>query len=103
MAGNFQTGSAEMLAAVSNLRDVNQALQGNLSRLQSEVEGVSGAWQGAAATAFANLMSKFNEDATKLNQDLEQISEAVEGNQKAYQAQEDSAQSSMSSILGGLG
>jgi WXG100 family type VII secretion target len=103
MAAQFTTGSAEMLAAVQQMEDVNSALQGNLKTLQSEVEGVSGQWAGAAATAFTTLMSKFNEDATKLNQDLSQIAEAVTGNQKTYQAQEDEAQSSMSQILGGLG
>ena len=102
MAAQFQTGSAEMLAAVQSMDEVNQALQGNLSRLQSEVEGISGQWAGAAASAFTNLMAKFNDDATKLNRDLQQIGEAVAGNNKAYQAQEDSAQSSMTSILGGL-
>jgi WXG100 family type VII secretion target len=103
MAGNFQTGSAEMLQAVQRMEDVNQALQGNLRSLQSEVEGVSGQWVGTAATAFTNLMAKFNEDATRLNSDLQQMAEAVRGNQQAYQATEDAAQSSMSSILGGLG
>jgi WXG100 family type VII secretion target len=103
MAAQFTTGSSEMLAAVSSMNDVNSALQSNLRNLQSEVEGVAGQWSGAAATAFTNLMSKFNEDATKLNTDLQQISEAVAGNNQAYQAQEDEAQSSMSSILGGLG
>jgi WXG100 family type VII secretion target len=102
MANSFQTGSAEMQQAVSSMEQVNQALQGNLKNLQSEVEQVASAWQGTAATAFANLMEKFNDDASKLNQDLEQIATAVSGNQKNYQAQEDSAQSSMSQILGGL-
>ena len=103
MAGSFQTGSAEMLAAVKSMEDINAQLQKNLQTLQSEVESVSSAWKGSAATAFNTLMGKFNEDANKLNQDLSQIAEAVGTNQKAYQAQEDSAQSSMTSILGGLG
>jgi WXG100 family type VII secretion target len=99
---SFQTGSAEMLAAVKSMEDVNQQLQNNLKHLQSEVEGVATAWRGTAATAFNTLMSKFNDDATKLNTDLNQIADAVRGNQVNYQAQEDSAQSSMSSILSGL-
>jgi WXG100 family type VII secretion target len=103
MANSFQTGSVEMQQAVSSMEEVNQALQGNLKNLQSEVEQVAGAWRGTASTAFANLMAKFNEDGAKLNQDLAQIAEAVSGSQKNYQAQEDSAQSSMSQILGGLG
>lgn len=102
MAARFQTGSAEMLQAVNSMEEANQALQGNLSRLQSEVEGISGNWVGTAATAFTTLMGRFHEDAAKLNQDLQQIADAVRGNQQAYQAQEDENQSSMSNILNGL-
>ena len=103
MAGaQFQTGSAEMTAAVSSMQDINSQLQSNLSQLQSEVEGVIGAWGGQAATAFQTLMSKFHEDSTKLNQDLMQISDAVEGNRKAYVAQEQEQHSAMTNILNGL-
>jgi WXG100 family type VII secretion target len=102
MANSFQTGSNEMLTAVRTMEETNQALLGNLKTLQQEVEGVAGAWQGAAATAFTTLMAKFDEDAAKLNRDLGQIAEAVTGNQKAYQAQEDTTNSQMTQILGGL-
>jgi WXG100 family type VII secretion target len=102
MAAQFTTGSPEMLQAVQSMEQVNQALQGNLKNLQSEVDGVSGQWSGAAASAFTTLMAKFNEDGAKLNTDLQQIAEAVGSNQKAYQASEDEQQSSMSQILGGL-
>lgn len=100
---SFQTGSDEMLRAVQGMQQTNEALQKNLSTLQSEVEGVGQGWVGTAATAFNNLMMKFHEDATKLNQDLQQISEAVAGNNTNYQSQEQEAQSSMTQILGGLG
>jgi WXG100 family type VII secretion target len=102
MAGQFTTGSQEMLTAVNSMEQVNSALQGNLRNLQSEVEGVASAWQGTAAAAFNNLMMKFNEDATKLNQDLQQIADAVKGNQQQYQQSEDEQHSSMTQILGGL-
>ncbi|HEY3610495.1 MAG TPA: WXG100 family type VII secretion target [Pseudonocardiaceae bacterium] len=103
MANSFQTGSAQMLQAVKTMEDVNQALLGNLKNLQQEVETVAPAWKGAAAGAFTTLMAKFDEDAAKLNRDLGQIAEAVTGNQKAYQAQEDTTNSQMTNILGGLG
>jgi WXG100 family type VII secretion target len=103
MANSFQTGSHEMLTAVSTMQEVNQAMLGNLKTLQQEVESVRGAWAGAAAQAFTTLMAKFDEDAAKLNRDLGQIAEAVTGNAKAYQAQEDTTNSQMTQILGGLG
>jgi WXG100 family type VII secretion target len=103
MANSFQTGSHEMMTAVSTMEEVNQAMLGNLKTLQQEVEGVRGAWAGAAAQAFTTLMAKFDEDAAKLNRDLGQIAEATTGNAKAYQAQEDTTNSAMTQILGGLG
>jgi WXG100 family type VII secretion target len=102
MANSFQTGSAEMLQAVKTMEEVNQAMLGNLKTLQQEVEQVAPAWQGAAASAFTTLMAKFDEDAARLNRDLGQIAEATTGNQKAYQAQEDTTNSAMTQILGGL-
>ena len=102
MAGQFTTGSQEMLAAVTSMESVNQALQGNLKNLSGEVESVAAAWKGTAASAFQSLMAKFNEDATKLNTDLQQIADAVRGNQQAYQASEDEQHSTMTQILGGL-
>ncbi|HYS39424.1 MAG TPA: WXG100 family type VII secretion target [Pseudonocardiaceae bacterium] len=103
MANSFQTGSTEMLQAVKTMEEVNQAMLGNLKTLQQEVEQVAPTWQGAAASAFTTLMAKFDEDAAKLNRDLGQIAEAVTGNAKAYQAQEDTTNSQMTQILGGLG
>lgn len=102
MANSFQTGSGEMLTAVQTMEEVNQAMLGNLKTLQQEVDNVRGAWGGAAANAFTALMAKFDEDAAKLNRDLGQIAEAVTGNAKAYQAQEDTTNTQMSQILGGL-
>lgn len=103
MAGQFTTGSQEMLAAVQSMEEMNQQLQKNLSTLQNEVSEVAAQWRGAAASAFTTLMSQFNDDASKLNTDLSQIADAVRGNSQAYSANEDQAQSSMTSILGGLG
>jgi WXG100 family type VII secretion target len=103
MAGSFKTGSPELLQAAKQMEDTNVTLQGNLSQLASEVEGVAGGWGGQAATAFHTLMTKFGEDAKKLNQDLLQISGAVTDNAKTYQAQEDEAAQSVSAITNALG
>ncbi|HKN97625.1 MAG TPA: WXG100 family type VII secretion target [Pseudonocardiaceae bacterium] len=98
----FTTGSSEMMQGVRSLQEMNEHLQGSLKQLQGEVETVASQWTGSAATAFQNLMMRFNEDATKLNQNLQQMSEAMAGNNQAYQTSEESNQSEMSKLLGGL-
>lgn len=98
----FTTGSSEMMQGVRSLQEMNESLQASLRQLQGEVESIGGSWSGAAATAFQNLMMRFNEDASKLNQNLQQMSEAMTGNNQAYQASEEANQSEMSKLLGGL-
>lgn len=102
MAG-YTTGAPELQAAAKEMESGNADLMQQLSQLASSVEGVSGAWQGAAATAFHSLMARFSEDAKKLNDSLVQISEQVAGSATAYQAQEEQAQQSLSSITNTLG
>jgi WXG100 family type VII secretion target len=101
MAG-FATGSPELLQAAKQLEDGNAQLMAALAALSNEVEGIRGAWAGAASQAFNTLMEHFAQDAKKLNDDLNQIAEAVTGNAKAYQAREDEASQEISSIISGL-
>jgi WXG100 family type VII secretion target len=100
----YQTGDAEMVAAVNSMEETNHQLQQALSTLRGEVEQVMGStWVGTAAAAFQTLMTKFDEDGTKLNNNLRQISEAVTGNKQAYVAQNEQVQQSVSSIASTLG
>jgi WXG100 family type VII secretion target len=102
MAGSFQTGAQELLTAASQLEEGNSNLQGALTKLAGEVQQVEGAWGGAAAAAFQQLMEAFQSDAQKLNTNLEQIASSVKTNSTNYAAQEEQAKSSISSISQGL-
>ncbi|HEY4021595.1 MAG TPA: WXG100 family type VII secretion target [Pseudonocardiaceae bacterium] len=103
MAGSFKTGADELQRAGTQMEDTNSQLMSNLSKLASECEQIRGTWQGAAAIAFTNLMSRFEEDAKNLNNSLQQISEAIGANATNYRQQEQEAQQSMSSITNTLG
>jgi len=102
MAG-YQTGAAELIQAGKNMNDTNQELQANLSQLANEVESIASAWQGQAATAFAQLMDAFQNDAKNLNDSLNKIAEAIAGSAQAYQQQEEESARSVSSITSTLG
>lgn len=99
----YQTGAPELMQAAKDLENGNQDLMQQLSQLASSIDAVGGQWEGAAASAFRNLTTRFQEDATTLNNKLLDISEAVTGSATEYQAQEDAANESLSQITTSLG
>lgn len=103
MAGQFQTGAAELQKAGQQMVDTNQQLMSNLSKLAGECENIKGTWKGQAAIAFGNLMERFMADAKNLNSSLDEIASAVGSNAANYARQEEEAQQSISSIATTLG
>jgi WXG100 family type VII secretion target len=102
MAG-YEAGAPELKQAAKQMEDANANLQGQLSKLASEVEGIAGSWRGDAHTAFQTLMGRFAEDAKKLNDSLVQIAEQVSLSSTEYEQQEAQANQSLSQITNILG
>lgn len=102
MAG-YQTGHAELIAAAGELQSSNEDLMEQLRQLATAVDAVGSQWEGMARTAFNNLITRFQQDATTLNNKLVDMAEAVTGSATAYQAQEDNAAQSLSAITNTLG
>jgi WXG100 family type VII secretion target len=102
MAG-YTTGADELLKAGQQMEDANNQLQSNLAKLAGECEQMESSWSGQAATAFQNLMGRFQTDAKNLNTSLQSISEAIAGNANAYRQQEQEASESVSRIASALG
>ncbi|HEX3784639.1 MAG TPA: WXG100 family type VII secretion target [Pseudonocardiaceae bacterium] len=103
MAGSFSTGSAELQKAGQQMEQTNQEMMSNLQKLSGECEQIRSTWKGAAATAFTNLMQRFETDSKNLNQSLDQIAQAIGANAQNYAQQEQEAQSSITSIMNTLG
>ncbi|MDQ3786983.1 MAG: WXG100 family type VII secretion target [Actinomycetota bacterium] len=95
----FKTGSPELLTASDQMVATNDLLQENGRRLAQAVDSVQGAWSGAAAQAFTNLMTQYSNDFDKLNTALFNIAEQVAGSARDYQAQEDEAAAEVSAIM----
>ncbi len=85
------------------MEETNQQLMSNLSRLANDCQQIEGAWVGLAATAFHNLMERFQTDAKNLNDSLNQISESIGANAANYARQEQESQDSISKITSALG
>jgi WXG100 family type VII secretion target len=102
MAG-YQTGSQQLIQAGKSMEDTNEQLMSALKQLDSEVEGIAGAWSGQAHTAFASLMEQFSTDANTLNSNLNKIAEAIAGSAANYTKQEEDSAQSVSAIASALG
>lgn len=69
---------------------VKEDVEATLKQVWDQVMSLQGQWTGAAATAFNNLMTRFDGDAKKLNQALEAIAEQLGAAGGTYQEQEQS-------------
>lgn len=78
-----------MVAFSNKISSVNSSIQGEIKRLQSVVDTITGGWQGAAANSFNTMQNQVNTDATKLNQVLGEIKEAIDSTTKNYSASEE--------------
>jgi WXG100 family type VII secretion target len=103
MAGQYTATTEEMQRAAQQVLSTNEQVQGQLRSLQSQLAPLAGAWTGQAATAFQQLMERWNIDAAKLNQALEGIGSAIQTSGRSYQQAEETHAQSMSSITSALG
>ncbi|SDD47857.1 WXG100 family type VII secretion target [Actinokineospora iranica] len=93
----------EMAKAAVDVDNVNEEGRNALGSLRSNLEPLRDNWKGAASTAFATLMERFDADAAKLHDALAGISEQLKASNEAYARQEEEASSSLSNITNVLG
>lgn len=100
--GDFKTGTEQLTTAADQMVQTNELLQDNGRRLAQGVDSVQGAWSGAAATAFTNLMTQYQSDFKNLNDALFNIADQVTGSARDYATQEETAASDVSAIMATL-
>lgn len=103
MAQGFGTTTEEMARAAGHVREVSEAVNGELGGLRSRLEATRGQWAGAAATAFTALMAEWDAEAKRLNTALADIAEQLGGTATAYQRVEDENARNVSAITSALG
>ena len=103
MAGSFGTDPAVMAKAAQQVDQVSQEISQELRSLMSKLEPVAAGWKGSAASAFQQLMARWQEDAGKLTQALGGISEMLQSTNKNYTQIEEQNSSSIANIMQGLG
>lgn len=101
-AGQFRTELPTMSQASAHVEQVNQQIQAQLRQLWSQLQPLSGSWQGSAATGFTTLHERWQTDAAKLNAALQGISTALAKSQSNYAQSEDTNTSGFSRISAAL-
>lgn len=91
-----------MAKAAQQVQQVSESLQQQMRSLMSNLEPLASTWKGAAASAFQELMERFNGDSQKLTTALGNIANALDQNTKNYNASEDANASSIKNILTSL-
>jgi WXG100 family type VII secretion target len=91
-----------MAKAAQQVQQVSESLQQQMRSLMNNLEPLASTWKGTAATAFQQLMERFQGDSQKLSTALGNIANALDANTKNYNASEESNASSIKSILGSL-
>lgn len=99
----LEVTAAELDALAKRIIDVDGETQGTLRQVQSAVDTVKSTWRGEAATAFDNLMLRFQDDAKKLQEALRSIAEQIASSADVYATQEEDNRSSIGNIGQRLG
>src|SRR3954447_2135275 len=102
-AAGFGTTVEEMARSGQHVLDVDADVQADLAALRGRLVPLQAAWVGDAATAFAELMTRWDTDATSLSEALQAIGEAIKGSGRTYQQQEEAQSSGLSAIRAALG
>jgi WXG100 family type VII secretion target len=83
------TGTVEdFTSAQQKVVGVKEDVEATLKQVWDQVLGLQSQWTGTAATAFTNMMTRFDGDAKNLNSALEAIAEQLGAAGGTYQEQE---------------
>ncbi|TWP46402.1 WXG100 family type VII secretion target [Lentzea tibetensis] len=103
MASGFAATPEELDQLVTDIRNVNDNVQGTLNSVRGTVDTVSGSWKGQAQQAFSTLMERYNTDAQKLQEALLTIADGISGTSTTMKQTEEEQGGSMNSIMNRLG
>lgn len=91
----MQVDHATLHQAASDVRHVEEEVSGDLTRLRGIVQGLAGAWQGTAGTAYQNLMLKWDGDVNKLLKALSDIADLLDKSGTQHQVNDEQQQQNL--------
>lgn len=103
MAGGYKGDLTLFPKGFQTVEQTKAAMDGQLKKLRSEIEATRAGWQGEAATAFNNVMHRFDEDGMKLNGSLQEIGELINTVGQKYGAQDEGVVDQINQVGGQAG
>ncbi|MBB2945061.1 WXG100 family type VII secretion target [Actinoplanes sp. CA-015351] len=97
-----QAELAVMTRTAAKFDQVNDALQGTLRGLMSELSVLQGAWRGLGAEAFERARSQYAADLRRLGGALAETAEAIRSAGGGYQAADAGAAARMARSGGSI-
>jgi WXG100 family type VII secretion target len=92
MPSGYEGTVEDFTNAHRDVVNVKENVEGILKAVWDTVAGLEGAWKGAAANAFNQMMQRFDKNAKDLNAALEAIAEQLGQAGSTYEEQESSKQ-----------
>lgn len=83
--------------------DAKVTLNSDIAALEGRLAGIGASWQGAAATAFQNLMQAWRTQANKITANLDVFEQNLKASQAGYTADDDTSKAAMTSLHGRMG
>ncbi len=91
-SSGIQADAQVLQQTAKQVEGVNGNIQSQLVTLFNDLESLPAGWAGDSATAFYQLMERWNTDAQQLNTALAGIAEALGGSGGSYQTAETTLQ-----------
>lgn len=104
MAQQISAEEGALKAGADAVKDAKSKIDGQLSKVRSEIDQLSSFWTGAAAGSFTQLLGRWDEESSKLNNVLVSLEDALRQTERDQAAEEEAHQQTiagLSSIMGG--
>lgn len=92
----------QIAQAASFIDDKSAAINALINSIGNHVAATAGAWRGAAAVSFADVMARYNGSAIRLREALAEISAGVRSNGQRYDHAESDNASALTTVGGSL-
>ena len=89
-----------MATAASQFDQVNDQLQGMLTKLMGELQVLESTWKGLGAQAFAQVKEQYAADQKSLSQALSETAESIRTSGQQYQSTDTDAASKLTNSGG---
>lgn len=99
MSSPINVDIAAMRSAATQFQSAHDTLQQQLTSVQSEFDGLSASWSGAAASGFQSAMQDFYSDAGVVLKNLQRIATDITTSAGSYSSTNDAS----SDVAAGLG